>query len=90
MFDKLDDTDLALLKQTGLRGTLERMGSSGSNSTTWPRAKAMIVFTSAIAQDMSLPQPKHCSIASCRIMVASDAYPQPRRRLNDKYGSNAG
>lgn len=62
IFDKLDDTDLALLRQTGLRGTLECLGSSGSNSTTWPRAKAMIIFTSPITQEMSLPQPRHCSI----------------------------
>ena len=63
LVDKLDDADLALLRQTGLRGRLECLGSSASNSTTWPRAKAMIVFTSPITQEMSLPQPKNCSIA---------------------------
>lgn len=62
ILDKLDDTDLDLLRQTGLRGTLERLGSSSSNTTTWPRAKAMIIFTSPITEVMSLPQPKHCSI----------------------------
>lgn len=60
--NKLDDKDLALLKQSGLRGRLVSLGAHSSNSTTWPRAKAIIIFTSPMNQNMSLPQPKHCSI----------------------------
>jgi hypothetical protein len=61
-FEKLDETDLALLRQTGLRGKLESLGPSGSNSTTWPRARALIILTAPITQEISLPQPKHRSI----------------------------
>ena len=59
----LDPADIAILKQTGLRGTLESRGISASNSTKWPRAKALIIFTPPLTTGASLPQPKHCTIA---------------------------
>lgn len=58
----LDDADLALLSRTGLRGTLELRGSFASNTTTWPRARALIVFTGPLDAAVSLPQPRHRSI----------------------------
>lgn len=63
VFPRLDDEDLALLRQTGLRGTLERLNSSGISSTDLPHAKALIILTTPFVQDMSAPQPKRCSIA---------------------------
>jgi hypothetical protein len=59
----LDAADIAILKQTGLRGTLESRGSSASNSTKWPLAKALMIFTPPLTAGVSLPQPKHCTIA---------------------------
>lgn len=59
----LNTADINILRRTGLRGKLESRGSFSSNSTNWPRAKALLIFTSPIAEDSSLPQPKHCTIA---------------------------
>lgn len=59
----LDAADIDILKQTGLRGTLESRGWQGSNSTQWPHAKAFIIFTRPLTTEGSLPQPKHCTIA---------------------------
>ena len=59
----LGPADMAILKQTGLRGTLESRGGSASNSTKWPLAKALIIFTPPLTTEASLPQPKHCTIA---------------------------
>jgi hypothetical protein len=59
----LDATDIDVLRQTGLRGKLESRGHFASNSTEWPRAKALIVYTTPIATESALPQPKHCTIA---------------------------
>jgi hypothetical protein len=62
-FEPLDPADLAILKQSGLRGTLEGRGSSATGSTKLPRAKALIIFTPPLTTGASLPQPKHCTIA---------------------------
>ncbi len=59
----LDATDIDILRQTGLRGKLESRGHFASNSTEWPRAKALLVFTASSADKSMLPQPKHCTIA---------------------------
>lgn len=59
----LDATDIDILRETGLRGKLESRGHFASNSTAWPRAKALLVFTAHSADKSMLPQPKHCTIA---------------------------
>ena len=59
----LEPVDIQLLRQTGLRGRLENRGYFASNSTEWPRAKALLVFTAATVSNATLPQPKRCTIA---------------------------
>ena len=59
----LDASDIDLLRQTGLRGKLESRGRFASNNTEWPRAKAILVFTSPSVDRSLLPQPKRCTIA---------------------------
>jgi hypothetical protein len=56
----LSERDRALIYGCGLTGTVECFGYSGSNSTNWPRAKAIIVFTTGPSKPARLPQPK-CS-----------------------------
>lgn len=62
-FSSLDSADIDLLTRTELRGTLEARGTHASNSADWPRAKALVLFTDALHHDVSIPQPKHCTIA---------------------------
>jgi hypothetical protein len=57
--DIVDSSDIALLAETRLRGTLEVRGSHASNSVEWPRAKALVVFAGPLEHEVSLPQPKH-------------------------------
>lgn len=71
----LDTADIDILKQTGLRGKLESRGSSASTTTKWPRAKAIIIFTSPLTTEVSLPQPKRCTIAY--VQVDSSFRPVP-------------
>lgn len=58
----LGDAEVALLRGTGLRGALEPRGSFASNTTGWPRATALVVFTGPLDAAVSLPQPRHGSI----------------------------
>jgi hypothetical protein len=79
----LDDRDLELLKQTGLKGTLEFKGSHASNAAKWPVAKALIICTNGLHEDVTIPQPKHCTIvyvqtASGFLRVPQDAPTFPR------------
>lgn len=61
--EDLNATDIEILRQTGLRGKLEERGYFASNSTEWPRAKALVVFTASSPRNAILPQPRGCTIA---------------------------
>jgi hypothetical protein len=79
----LDEHDLELLKQTGLKGTLEFRGSHASNTAKWPLAKALIILTDDLHENVSIAQPKHCTIvyvqtASGFLRVPRDAPTFPR------------
>lgn len=77
----LDATDIEILRQTGLRGKLESCGHFASNSTEWPRAKALLVFTAASASKSMLPQPKRCTIAYVQDGVGFRRVPQDASTL---------
>jgi hypothetical protein len=65
-FSALEGGDIDLLKRTELRGTVETRGTHASNSSDWPRARALVIFTGAL-DEVSIPQPKHCTIAYMQI-----------------------
>ncbi len=58
----LTEEDRRLILSSGLRDQLECFRSGGSNSTDWPRAKAFVIFTTALSETVRLPQPKHTTI----------------------------
>lgn len=58
----LTDDDRKLLSRSGLRGTLMCVGGGGSNTTGWPKAKALVVFTEEPTEQIRLRQPKHSTI----------------------------
>jgi len=60
--DWLTVEDRELILGSGLTGTIECFQSGGSNSTDWPRAKAFVIFTVGLSQNVRLPQPKRSTI----------------------------
>lgn len=60
---ELETADVEILRQAGLKGKLESRGYRASSSTEWPRAKAIIVFSTPIIKDTTIAQPKGSTIA---------------------------
>ncbi len=60
--DWLTNEDRELILSSGLTGTLEARRSGGSNSTDWPRAKALVIFTAEMSTSVRLAQPKRTTV----------------------------
>ena len=62
--DQFNAQEIGQLKALGLKGRVESLGMYAANTYpySWPRAKAIVIFTSSVTEDLSVLQPKYTSI----------------------------